>query len=158
VKIATEKFDQPNRALAAARGDRKLAEVREIFTERSSIATSNLLGAVGVALGQILYDDPARQTGFARTFGIVGETILAHGEAVKTKAEGLQYTRANLGENFTSQRLPPEKEEELARPPGQGLTGYATYGGNDEGAAGGEAATENLSEPANPAGSRRMQG
>jgi hypothetical protein len=46
----------------------------------------------------------------------------------------------------------------LARPPGQGLTGYATYRGNNEGGAGGEAATENLSEPANPAGSRQDAG
>jgi hypothetical protein len=91
-------------------------------------------------------------------FGIVGETILAHGEAVKSKAEGRQYTPGESRRELYKSGPPPEKEEELARPPGQGLTGYATYRGNDEGAAGGEAATEDLSEPANPAGSRQDAG
>jgi hypothetical protein len=91
-------------------------------------------------------------------FGIVGETILAHGEAVKSKAEGRQYTPGESRRELYKSGPPPEKEEELARPLGQGLTGYAPYRGNDEGAAGGEAATEDLSEPANPAGSRQDAG
>jgi hypothetical protein len=144
-KEALQKQDEMTLRLWAdgrieTRPEHELREVRENVTEQLNSETANILGAVGVALGQILFDDPAQQTAFGRFFASIGEMGIAHGEALKIRAEEREFIPTKPGLKLYSdtetkgERLEREGLEREGRgppAPGQNLPGFATYRGEE---------------------------